>query len=162
MDNWLTALFIFPASLLRPLGGYLSDRVGARPVTYTAFIVMCLALTWLSFSMGIVLFTALVVVVGVMMGVGKASVYKYIADYFPGDIGAVGGLVGAVGGMGGFVLPLLFVWAQAETGRPESTFVVLLGASLVSLLWLHVVVVIMRRDDRRRRLSAAADPAGVA
>jgi NNP family nitrate/nitrite transporter-like MFS transporter len=158
----LTALFIFPASLLRPLGGYLSDRVGARPVTYTAFIVLCLALSWLSFSMGIVLFTTLVVVVGVMMGVGKASVYKYIADYFPGDIGAVGGLVGAVGGMGGFVLPLLFAWAQAETGRPESTFVVLLGASVVSLLWLHVVVVIMRRDERRRRLAAAVDPAGVA
>jgi NNP family nitrate/nitrite transporter-like MFS transporter len=141
----LTSLFIFPASLLRPLGGYLSDRVGARTVTYTAFIVMCLALTGLSFSMGALPFTVLVVVVGVMMGIGKASVYKYIPEYFPRDVGAVGGLVGAVGGLGGFFLPLLFAWAQGVSGRPQSTFVVLLAVSLVSLLWLHAVVWRMRR-----------------
>src|SRR5205814_5579977 len=38
----LTALFIFPASLLRPLGGWLSDRFGARPVTYLVFVIMLL------------------------------------------------------------------------------------------------------------------------
>jgi NNP family nitrate/nitrite transporter-like MFS transporter len=153
--GFLTALFIFPASLLRPVGGWLSDRLGARPVTYTAFIVMCLALAWLSFPAGIVLFTALVVVIGVTMGIGKASVYKYIADYFPRDVGAVGGLVGAVGGLGGFALPLLFAWAQGDGAgkRPENTFLVVLVASIASLLWLHVIVVKMRRDERRRLLA---------
>jgi NNP family nitrate/nitrite transporter-like MFS transporter len=154
----LTALFIFPASLLRPLGGYLSDRLGPRPVTYTAFIVMCLALTWLSFDLGIVLFTVLVIVVGAMMGIGKASVFRYIADYFPRDMGVVGGLVGAIGGLGGFVLPLLFAWALAETGRPESTFIVLLAASIVSLVWLHLVVIKMRWDERHR--TVAFEPEG--
>lgn len=144
----LTALFIFPASLLRPVGGALSDRFGARPVTYTAFIVMCCALVWLSFGVGVTLFTVLVVVVGTMMGIGKASVYKYVADYFPLDIGTVGGIVGAVGGLGGFVLPLLFAWAKGRWGE-ESCFVVLLAASLVSLIWLHLVVIKMKRDERR-------------
>lgn len=153
--GFLTAIFIFPASLLRPVGGWLSDRLGARPVTYTAFIVMCGALGWLSFTMGIVQFTALVFVVGVMMGIGKASVFRYIADYFPRDVGAVGGLVGAVGGVGGFVLPLLFAWAHDASGRSESTFVVLLVAALVSLVWLHLVVIKMRRDERRRATAAS-------
>ena len=148
----LTSLFIFPASLLRPLGGWLSDRVGARAVTYTAFIFMCLALGALAFPMSIRPFTALVVVVGVTMGIGKASVYKYIADYFPRDVGAVGGLVGAVGGLGGFVLPLLFAWAQGVSGRPQSTFVVLLVAGVFSLLWLHAVVWRMRVLEQRIRL----------
>jgi NNP family nitrate/nitrite transporter-like MFS transporter len=98
---------------------------------------------------GIALFTVLVVVVGVMMGVGKASVYKYIADYFPRDMGVVGGLVGAIGGLGGFVLPLVFAWADVQTGRPQSTFVVLLAACVVSLLWLHVIVIKMKRDEHR-------------
>lgn len=149
--GFLTSLFIFPASLLRPLGGHLSDRLGARPVTYTAFVVMCGALVGLAFPMGIVAFTALVVVVGVMMGLGKASVYKYIADYFPRDVGAVGGLVGAIGGLGGFVLPLLFAWAQGhgDDKRPENTFIVLLVVSIVSLVWLHLVVIKMRYDERR-------------
>jgi len=90
-------------------------------------------------------FTVLVVVVGVMMGIGKASVFKYIPQYFPRDVGAVGGLVGAVGGLGGFFLPLLFAWAQSFSGRPESTFLVLLVSALVCLVWLHVVVWRMRR-----------------
>lgn len=149
LAGFLTALFIFPASLLRPLGGYLSDRVGARPVTYTAFVVMCFALAGLSFDLGIVLFTVLIVVVGVMMGIGKASVFRYIADYFPRDVGAVGGLVGAVGGLGGFVLPLLFAWAEGSTGRPQSAYMVVLISGLVSLVWLHIVVVHMKRAERR-------------
>ena len=148
--GFLTALFIFPASLLRPVGGYLSDRVGARPVTYTAFVVMCFTLGWLSFGMGIVQFTALIVVVGVMMGLGKASVFKYIADYFPQDVGAAGGVVGAVGGLGGFALPLLFAWAHDASGRPESIFLVVLVSAVFSLVCLHVVVVKMLRDERRR------------
>jgi NNP family nitrate/nitrite transporter-like MFS transporter len=150
----LTALFIFPASLLRPLGGYLSDRYGARPVTYSAFIVMCGALGALTTSMGVWPFTTLIVVVGVCMGIGKASVFKYIADYFPRDVGAVGGLVGAVGGLGGFVLPLLFAWAKGATGRPQSTYLVLLVSAIVSLVWLHLVVWRMRRTARREALTA--------
>ena len=148
--GFLTALFIFPASLLRPLGGYLSDRLGPRPVTYTAFIVMCLAFVWLSLGVGIGLFTVLVIVVGAMMGIGKASVYKYVANYYPRDVGVVGGLVGAVGGLGGFVLPLLFAWAKVKTGDPESMFLVLLVSALFSLICLHIVVVKMLRDERRR------------
>ena len=147
--GFLTALFILPASLLRPLGGYLSDRLGPRPVTYSAFIVMCGAFVWLSLGVPVGLFTILIIVVGVMMGIGKASVFKYIADYYPRDVGVVGGLVGAVGGLGGFFLPLLFAWAKVETGNPESTFVVLLASALVSLIWLHLVVIKMRRDERR-------------
>ncbi len=46
--GFLTALFIFPASLLRPLGGWLSDRYGPRCVTYTVFVVMAAALAVLS------------------------------------------------------------------------------------------------------------------
>ncbi len=119
-------------------------------MTYTAFIVMCFALVWLSLGVGVTLFTVLIVAVGTMMGIGKASVYKYVADYFPRDIGTVGGVVGAVGGMGGFVLPLLFAWALDRTGNPESCFLVLLVASIVSLIWLHLVVIKMKRDERRQ------------
>lgn len=146
--GFMTAIFIFPASLLRPLGGYLSDKFGARPITMISFAIIAAASAMLCATMSVVPFTALVVTIGVAMGVGKASVYTYIPQYFPKDVGAVGGLVGAVGGLGGFVLPLMFAWAKTETGRPESTWYVMLGLSLLSILALSIAVARLRADAR--------------
>ena len=138
----LTAVFIFPASLLRPLGGWLSDRLGARRLMYWVFSGMLFALVPLCVPgwLGVVGFTAAVFVVGVGMGIGKAAVYKYIPEYFPRDVGAVGGIVGLLGALGGFFLPLLFAYFKQATGLPQSTFAVLLAVTAVSFLWLHVVV----------------------
>ena len=143
----LTALFIFPASLLRPLGGWLSDRFGARPVTYGVFVGMALVCVPLAaprgslgVELGPALFTFFVVLLGVGMGIGKASVYKYIPEYFPKDVGVVGGLVGTLGALGGFFLPLIFGYLDQLTGTPQSCFVVMLGLVLISFGWLHLVV----------------------
>lgn len=161
----LTALFIFPASLLRPVGGALADRFGARRVMYIVFATISgasLLLSFpnghislhlpesieptgirdvLSFDQGIVMFTILVFIIGIAMGVGKAAVYKYIPDYFGDDVGAVGGLVGAVGGLGGFYLPLLFAWALAGTDLPNSAFFVIFLFAGSALVLLHLTVV---------------------
>lgn len=161
----LTALFIFPASLLRPVGGYLSDRYGARRVMYASFGAMLVATLVLSmpqghivlyvpesvdpsgvrevlhFTMSVWLFTGLVFVVGIAMGVGKAAVYKYIPDYFPKDVGAVGGLVGALGALGGFFLPPLFAYGERLTKMPQATFIILFLVTLVSAVWMHLTVI---------------------
>lgn len=146
----LTALFIFPASLLRPLGGYLSDRHGPRAVTYAIFIVMTLALVVLSvpdggylgyrYRLGPWAFAGLTVVIACCMGIGKGSVYKYIPNYFPNDVGAVGGLVGLLGALGGFFLPPLFGALSRWSGAPRTSFVALLVLTAGSLVWLHLVV----------------------
>ncbi len=160
----LTTLFIFPASLLRPLGGWVSDRFGARRVMYWVFGSMAVCLLLLSapnghivlytptkddpqasisilrFVMNPWLFTVLIFIVGCGMGIGKAAVYKYIPEYFPQDIGAVGGLVGMLGALGGFFLPPIFSYLWKLTGVPQTTFIVLFLISAGSLLWLHLVV----------------------
>ena len=145
----LTAIFIFPASLMRPPGGWLTDVLGARPVMYVVFGAMT-ASTFLLFLPGVVTspwtFTALMVVVGVVMGVGKAAVYKYIPDYFPKDVGAVGGLVGLLGALGGFFLPPVFGYMRVWTGQPQSIFLVLCLLSAACLIWLHLVVLSIRRS----------------
>jgi NNP family nitrate/nitrite transporter-like MFS transporter len=153
----LTALFIFPASLLRPLGGWMSDRVGARRVMYWTFGVMLVAsgilmmpygyivlenpdgttsdvMPW---SVGVGLFTLLVFLIGCAMGIGKAAVYKHIPEYFPNDVGAVGGLVGSLGALGGFFLPPMFAYAQRYTGMPQSTFFVLFVVTAIAAVWMH-------------------------
>ncbi|QDU22030.1 nitrate/nitrite transporter [Urbifossiella limnaea] len=158
----LTAMYIFPASLLRPLGGYLSDKFGPRVVTYAVFVGMTVALIPLCLpthvlDLGVTLFTGLMVVVGVGMGIGKASVYKYVPNYFPKDVGAVGGLVGMLGALGGFVLPPVFGMVGRATGSPQAAFVALLALTVGSLAWLHLVVVAMKRAEAR--MMAEPEPA---
>lgn len=163
----LTATFIFPASLLRPLGGWVSDRWGARRAMYATFFVMLLTSgilmmpnghlvvampdgserTFLPYQMNLWLFVALVFLMGCAMGIGKAAVYKHIPTYFPDNVGSVGGLVGMLGGLGGFFLPLMFSYGQQATGMWSSAFVVLFGFVLVSLLWMHWTIHRMLHDQ---------------
>ena len=159
----LTALFIFPASLLRPFGGIASDRFGARKVMYATFIVMLIATGILMMPYGYIvlnradgtstevmpwsvsvgMFTVLVFVMGCAMGIGKAAVFKHIPEYFPHDVGAVGGLVGSLGALGGFFLPPLFAYAAAWTGMPQATFFVVFIVTLIAAIWMHWTVVSM-------------------
>jgi NNP family nitrate/nitrite transporter-like MFS transporter len=136
----LTALFIFPASLLRPLGGWLSDRFGASGVLWGVFAAMGISGVALSLpvGLGVWAFTALVFVLGCGMGVGKAAVYKLIPEHFPREVGAVGGLVGLLGALGGFVLPPAWAYLNQGTGLPQTTFAVLTLLTFASAGWFAV------------------------
>ena len=146
----LTATFIFPASLLRPLGGWLSDVWGARVAMYATFFTMIVALAVLStpsgrgesgpFGLPLWVVVTLIFVVGCAMGVGKAAVYKHIPTYFPDNVGSVGGLVGMLGGLGGFFLPPMFAYMTVATGVSSTPFVVLLVLTITALVWMHVVI----------------------
>ncbi|MBK8447184.1 MAG: NarK/NasA family nitrate transporter [Micropruina sp.] len=163
----LTALFIFPASLLRPLGGWVSDRLGARKVMYVTFAVMLVTTgllmmpnghividhangtqtQHLAYGINIVWFTVLVFLLGCAMGIGKAAVYKHIPEYFPDNVGSVGGLVGMLGGLGGFILPPLFAYTKAWTGFPTSTFFVLFILTAICAVWMHWTIVVMLHEQ---------------
>ncbi|MFN8190297.1 MAG: MFS transporter [Nocardioidaceae bacterium] len=160
---YLTATYIFPASLLRPIGGWLSDRFGARRVLYWTFALMLLTTgvlmmpsghlvvvhpdgstsQHLAYALGLPQFAAVVFLLGCSMGIGKAAVYKHIPEYFPDNVGAVGGLVGMLGGLGGFFLPPLFAYTTAWSGFPSSTFFVLFLLTVVCAVWMHLTVVRM-------------------
>jgi NNP family nitrate/nitrite transporter-like MFS transporter len=181
IDTWETSLyeaalytasFIFPASLLRPLGGWLSDRYGPRVVTYAVFIGMIAMLLLLAIPNGDYLglaywptapaFASLMLVVGCCMGIGKASVFKYIPNYFPGDVGAVGGMVGMLGALGGFLIPPVLGSLGRATGIPQMAFIALLLLTGGCLAWLHVTVLRLRRTAVGKLAAPEPNPLGSA
>ena len=110
-----TAGFVVLATLLRPLGGWLSDRIGGARVLSVVFSVVipfALLLAWSS----ILPFTIGALGCAVLMGLGNGAVFKLVPQYFPLETGTVTGLVGAMGGLGGFFPPLLLGFFRDQTG----------------------------------------------
>lgn len=159
----LAAAYSIFASLFRALGGWLSDRYGARLLMYWTFIVATICTFFLSypptdyivhgikgdiaFSLAIqpMGFIFLVAVLGLFMSFGKAAVYKHIPVYYPDNVGAVGGAVGMIGGLGGFLLPLTFGMLNDLTGIWSSCFMLLFVLMTIALTWMHFSIVRMER-----------------
>jgi NNP family nitrate/nitrite transporter-like MFS transporter len=73
-------------------------------------------------------------------GIGKAAVYKHIPDYFPEEVGVVGGMVGVLGGLGGFFCPILFGYLLKTTGLWTSCWMLMFALSVICLWWMHSVI----------------------
>jgi NNP family nitrate/nitrite transporter-like MFS transporter len=104
--------------------------------------------THIYFQANVWAFTVLVFIVGIMMGIGKAAVYKHIPDYFPLHVGVVGGIVGVLGGLGGFFSPIIFGYLLKGTGIWTTNWMFLAFLSAACLIWMHVVIQrVMRRKE---------------
>lgn len=225
----LASVFSMPSGLIRALGGWMSDKVGARKVMYWIFIAsigICFLLiipqmeiespgegvmakrngtvsfvsdsliivgedkyfpvvmpqenksgnefsifpakkswqiatvkkgdrivkkqliakgtTHIYFQANIWIATFLIFLVGIVWGIGKAAVYKHIPNYFPNDVGAVGGMVGVLGGLGGFFSPIFFGYLLKGTGLWTSMWIFLFFISVICLWWMHSIISHMR------------------
>ena len=83
---------------------------------------------------------------GSIWGIGKAAVYKLIPDYFPEEVGVVGGMVGVLGGLGGFFCPIIFGYLLEYTGLWTSCWMFMFLLSFVCLVWMHLTVQKMMRE----------------
>jgi MFS transporter, NNP family, nitrate/nitrite transporter len=151
----LAACFSLPGGVLRAVGGWFSDKYGAHSVTWWVLWVSWFSLFLLSYpqtdmtiqtidgpktfhvGLNIYLFTTLMFILGIAWAFGKASVFKYISDEYPTNIGVISGVVGLAGGMGGFVLPIMFGALQDLTGIRSSAFMLMYGVVWVSLIWMY-------------------------
>lgn len=168
----LAGLYSLPASVFRALGGWMSDKWGARAIMYLTFIVALIALFFMSypntaytvsgihgpisFNFGISLtaFVTLTVILGFVMSLGKAAVYKHIPVYYPHHVGAVGGLVGMIGGLGGFFLPIGFGMLLDATGIWTAPFMMMFAIVAISAIWMHLAI---RKMERRRHPALATE-----
>jgi NNP family nitrate/nitrite transporter-like MFS transporter len=103
--------------------------------------------THIFFQANIWVFTALSLLLGTSMGTGMAAVYKHIPDYFPRDVGVVGGIVGVIGGLGGFACPVFFGYLLRASGLWTTCWMFLFVLAACCLLWMHLVVRTMMRSE---------------
>ncbi|MBL4767471.1 MAG: NarK/NasA family nitrate transporter [Rhodobacteraceae bacterium] len=161
----LAAAYALPGSIFRALGGWLSDKIGARRVMYWTFSV-CVACTFImsypatdytvagingpigfNITIPLWMFVSLTIVLGFFMSLGKAAVFKHIPVYYPDNVGSVGGIVGLIGGLGGFFLPISFGIMNDVIGVWTSCFMLLTILIGIALVWMHFSILRMDRRD---------------
>ncbi|MEV0403098.1 MFS transporter [Actinoallomurus sp. NPDC050550] len=101
--------FVVLAVVMRPVGGWLSDRLGPVRVLTVSLGVVTVGAALQAFALplmpvGTVAFLAM----AAALGAGSGATFALVAILAPADkVGAVTGVVGAAGGLGGFVPPLV-------------------------------------------------------
>ncbi len=102
----VTALCGLLGSLIRPLGGFVADRLGGTLVLGPVFAAIAGLIAGLGQLPPVE--WALSILVGsiTVMGFGNGVVFQIVSERFPKQIGIASGVIGAAGGFGGFLLPL--------------------------------------------------------
>ncbi|UCZ54943.1 MFS transporter [Bacillus shivajii] len=129
-----TAGFILLATLIRPLGGYLSDKYNALGILIVVFAGLTFAGGLLAFMPNIVLYTIGCLAVAFFAGIGNGAIFKLVPLYFSKQAGVVNGLVGAMGGLGGFFPPIMLTFLYSLTGHYAIGFMALSQVALASLI----------------------------
>jgi NNP family nitrate/nitrite transporter-like MFS transporter len=143
----LAAVAAFVGSTLRPLGGYVADKLGGvRTLTVIfLFIFAMYALASLLLPLNM---TAAVFIMGMaFLGLGNGSVFQLVPQCFRSEIGVATGLVGAFGGLGGFLLPILMGSIKQVSGSYAVGWMVLAVIAIIALVVLRALVAL--RDGWR-------------
>jgi NNP family nitrate/nitrite transporter-like MFS transporter len=111
-----TTIVVVSGSLMRPLGGWLSDRIGGYRLLLSLLggVAVCLGIVATLPSLAVVV-PMLFLTVG-CLGMGNGAVFQLVPQRFAGRMGIITGIVGAAGGLGGFFLPSILGAAKDATG----------------------------------------------
>lgn len=139
--------FTVVATFARPLGGMLSDRIGAPTVLLVVFVGAGFDAAWLAYISGdptwVPVTIACLTLAG-FLGLGNGAVFKAVPHDFPQATGAATGIVGAAGGLGGFFPPVVMGIVKDHFDTYALGFLGLLLFTAVCL----VVALTMQREAR--------------
>ncbi|NKQ52821.1 NarK/NasA family nitrate transporter [Amycolatopsis sp. K13G38] len=146
--------FVVLAVLMRPVGGWLSDRIGPVRVLTSVLGVVGVAAALQAAKLPLMPWATLAfLAMAAALGAGSGAVFALVGMLAPAEqVGSVTGVVGAAGGLGGFVPPLLM---GALYGAFGSYALGLAALALVALAALLFTVTRVRSKAPRPRLEIA-------
>lgn len=101
----LTTLVVLSGSFLRPVGGWLGDRLGGFRLLAMLYSAIGVCLMLVGTLPTVALVVPLLFLSMGMLGMGNGAVFQIAPQRFPAEIELITGIVGAAGGLGGFFLP---------------------------------------------------------
>ncbi|TLS36754.1 MFS transporter [Pseudalkalibacillus caeni] len=127
--------FVFLATFIRPVGGYIADKLGAARLLTFLFAGILASAVLLSIMLNnFTMFTVGALSAALFVGLGNGAVFKLVPKVAPGNVGAVTGIVGAAGGLGGFFPPIALGIVKDITGDYHLGFIFLAAFALFCLI----------------------------
>jgi NNP family nitrate/nitrite transporter-like MFS transporter len=133
----MTALCGFAGSVIRPLGGYVADRIGGLASLRMVLPLIVLTVASIGYLPSLEWCVPFMIVAVGMMGFGKGAVFQIVSHRFRSQIGLASGLVGAAGGLGGFFVPIVLGTLKDITGTYRTGF--WLFAVVAAIAWLSTM-----------------------
>jgi MFS transporter, NNP family, nitrate/nitrite transporter len=156
--------FVIVAVVMRPVGGWFSDRLGPIPVLTAVYAVLTVGATVQSFTPPLMpLGTIAFLTMAAALGAGSGAVFALVAQAAPASkVGSVTGLVGAAGGLGGFVPPLVMGFIHGRLGSYGlglALLALVAGSTMVFTMTVVRSAAVRRTADAARPPDPAASPA---
>ncbi|HZG85755.1 nitrate/nitrite transporter [Paenibacillus sp.] len=133
-----TTLLVIAGSFFRPVGGWLSDKLGGIRMLLVLYGIVAVMMFGISTLPPIGFTTAMLFIAMMALGMGNGSVFQLVPQRFAKEIGVITGIVGAAGGLGGFFLPKILGNLKLATGSFTYGFLVLSGIAVVCIIVVAV------------------------
>jgi NNP family nitrate/nitrite transporter-like MFS transporter len=138
--GYCTAACVFAGSLVRPIGGAVSDRFGGIRVLTMLYGVAVVAFVLASFGFAqLWLGLSILLVAMLALGMGNGAVFQLVPQRFRPEIGVMTGLVGMTGGIGGFYLASSLGFSRQITGSYQAGFLIFATLAALALAALTSV-----------------------
>jgi len=137
-----TTAVVVSGSLMRPLGGWLSDRIGGYRLLLLLLGAVAICLALVSTLPPLALAVPMLFVAVGCLGMGNGAVFQLVPQRFAGRMGIITGVVGAAGGLGGFFLPSMLGAVRDATGTYGA------GLMLVAVVFAGGTIVLLELGMR--------------